>query len=54
MKNHITIGMDLGDRNHIVVVMDGDGREIECTKVTNTKVSVERFFSKVLRSNGGH
>jgi transposase len=46
MKNHITIGMDLGDRNHIVVVMDADGREIECTKVTNTKVSVKRFFQQ--------
>lgn len=38
MKSHITIGMDLGDRNHIVVVMDADGCDIACAKVTNTKV----------------
>lgn len=46
MNNHITIGMDLGDRNHIVVVLDADGHEIECKKVINTKVSVRRFFQK--------
>jgi len=44
MKRHITIGMDLGDRNHIVVVMDADGDQIECSQVTNTKVSLRQFF----------
>lgn len=46
MKNHIIIGMDLGDKNHIAVVLDADGNEIECTNLVNTKVSVNRFFQK--------
>ena len=29
MKTNITIGMDLGDQNHVIVVMDENGREIE-------------------------
>ena len=44
MKKHITIGMDLGDQNHVVVVLDVDGQEISCTKLANTKVSIKRFF----------
>ena len=44
MKDYITIGMDLGDKNHIVVVLDADGNQIECTSVINTKMSVKRFF----------
>ena len=46
MKNNSTIGMDLGDRNHIVVVLDAAGQETECTKVVNTHTSVKRFFKK--------
>jgi len=46
MKDNITIGMDLGDKNHIVVILDADGNQIECTTLTNTKVSVKRFFQK--------
>lgn len=46
MKDYITIGMDLGDRNHIAVVLDAEGREIGCVKIINTKVSVRRFFKK--------
>lgn len=44
MKDYITIGMDLGDKNHIAVVLDSDGNEIACSKVINTKVMVKRFF----------
>lgn len=29
MKNHITVGMDLGDKFHIVAVFDQEGNEIE-------------------------
>jgi len=46
MKDHITIGMDLGDRDHIAVVLDTDGHEIECVKLTNTKVSMKRYFQR--------
>lgn len=44
MKKHITIGMDLGDRRHVVVVLDGEGKEIECGSLVNTKDWVKRFF----------
>jgi transposase len=37
MKNHITIGMDLGDKFHIAVVFDQEGNELEISKLTNTK-----------------
>lgn len=46
MSKHITIGMDLGDRNHIVVVLDGDGQELGCYELVNTKVSLKRFFER--------
>ena len=44
MNSHITIGMDLGDRNNIAVVLDAQGKEIACKRVTNTKISMKRFF----------
>jgi len=46
MSNHITIGMDLGDKNHIAVILDAEGNELGVHKVSNTKISVERFFKK--------
>jgi len=30
--NKKVIGMDLGDKQHVVVVLDEDGREIEAKK----------------------
>ncbi|MDJ0854705.1 MAG: IS110 family transposase [Desulfobacterales bacterium] len=44
MKNHITIGVDLGDRHHIAVVLDPNGNQLEATKLINTKVALKRFF----------
>ncbi len=44
MTTHITIGMDLGDRDHIVIVLDADGNEIKCARLINTKVALKRFF----------
>lgn len=46
MKDHITIGMDLGDQNHIVVVLNADGDQIECTRLKNTKIIVRNFFEQ--------
>jgi transposase len=46
MKEYITIGMDLGDKYHIVVILDNQGNEIECRRVLNTKAHISRFFSK--------
>jgi|GEM_PF-3500671 len=31
MKNAITIGVDLGDKNHIAVVFDAHGNEMNTT-----------------------
>lgn len=44
MNNNITIGMDLGDKFHIVVVFDGDGNELETANVINTKAGIIKFF----------
>jgi len=47
MKKHITIGMDLGDKNHIAVVLDGEGNEIECIELKNSKIALRQFFSGI-------
>jgi transposase len=46
MNETITIGMDLGDKNHIAVVFDGKGNELEVAKVTNTKTSLRNYFKR--------
>ena len=48
MKRHITIGMDLGDKNHIAVVLDHDGNEMECIQLKNNKISLRRYFQRYL------
>lgn len=45
MNTHITIGMDLGDRHHITVILDANGNEVSVSKVTNTKSAIMRYFS---------
>ncbi len=45
MNTHITIGMDLGDRDHISVVFDANGKEVQVSKVNNTKSAIMRYFS---------
>lgn len=41
------IGMDLGDKNHVAVVMDRSmGEEIETDRVVNTAKQVQRYFSR--------
>ena len=44
MKDITTIGIDLGDKNHIAVVFDGEGNELEVAQVTNTKAGLSKFF----------
>lgn len=47
MKNKkITIGMDLGDQNNIVVVLDEAGEELEIKNIRNTERSLRKFFSR--------
>ena len=43
---NITIGMDLGDKNHTVVVLDENGEKIVCCTVLNDKKSLNTFFRK--------
>jgi len=35
MENNITIGMDLGDQNHVVIVLYEKGKEIEMKTIRN-------------------
>ena len=46
MTSNITIGVDLGDKNHIAVVFDADGNELQVAKVTNTKAGIRRFIKR--------
>lgn len=46
MSEHITIGMDLGDRHHIIVVFDNNGNEIAIKRITNTKLALRRYFQR--------
>jgi len=48
MNEHITIGMDLGDRNHILVIFDDQGNEIACKRIANTKLALQRYFQAYL------
>ena len=46
MSEHITIGMDLGDRHHIIVVFDNQGNELACERITNSKLAVRKYFQR--------
>lgn len=46
MDDTITIGMDLGDKNHIAVVFDAEGNELDIAKVTNTKTALFNYFKR--------
>jgi len=50
MKDAITIGVDLGDNNHIAVVFDGQGNELQVARVTNTRAGVANFFKRYPQS----
>jgi transposase len=59
MSEHITIGMDLGDLNHVVVVLDDNGDEICCCALRNDKAALRGFFqsypgAKVALEAGTH
>jgi transposase len=46
MKKNMTIGMDLGDKNNTVCVLDGDGKVVLRKEIVNTKESLVKFFVK--------
>lgn len=44
--NTITIGIDLGDKNHEICVLDESGNILQQSTVDNTKEAIEHFFRK--------
>ena len=46
MNNTMTIGMDLGDKNNTVCVLDSAGEVVLKKEITNTKESLMKFFKK--------
>jgi transposase len=47
MENGITVGMDMGDKNHSVCVLDAEGNVLKRGTVTNTAGAIRKYFSKV-------
>ena len=45
MKNGITIGMDLGDRNHEICILDRKGDVVGSQQIANTETAVVKFFT---------
>lgn len=46
MSRGITVGMDMGDRNHAVCVLSSDGEVLEQATVVNTAQAVRKYFRK--------
>ena len=46
MKTSITVGMDMGDKNHRVCIVDAEGEIIERTTVGNTGKAIRKYFDK--------
>lgn len=42
-----TVGMDMGDKSHVLCTLDCDGEVIDRTSISNTSMSVQRYFSKL-------
>jgi transposase len=46
MKERITIGIDMGDKKHIICILDAAGEVIKRTTVANTSDALKKYFSK--------
>ena len=44
MEKHMYVGMDLGDRNHALCILDAEGRAERRETVTNTAEAIRKFF----------
>ena len=44
MKQRNTIGMDMGDRNHSICILDYKGKVLSRNTVTNTAVALRKCF----------
>lgn len=41
---NVTIGMDLGDKNHQIHILDKDGETINVCQISNTAKAIDKFF----------
>ena len=44
MEKRITIGLDMGDRNHSVCVLDADGGVKARATLANTAAALQKYF----------
>ena len=44
--NNVTIGMDLGDKNHVITILDEDGVIAKSCSLDNDRASIVKFFRK--------
>ena len=44
--NNVTIGMDLGDKNHVITILDEDGVIVRSCSLDNDQTSIIKFFKK--------
>lgn len=47
MENGITVGIDMGDKNHSVCILDAQGEVLKRTTVTNTAIAIRKYFGKL-------
>lgn len=45
MNQGITVGMDMGDKNHSVCILDADGEVKKRARIANTAKAIEKLFS---------
>ena len=46
MEKGITIGMDMGDKEHILCILDAEGEVLRRATVANTGTAIRKYFSK--------
>src|SRR6056300_767132 len=44
--SNVTVGMDLGDKNHIITILDEAGVIVESCSLDNVRASIIKFFKK--------
>lgn len=47
MDKRITVGMDMGDKNHTICMLDAEGEAQKRTTVTNTAKAIRKYFGKL-------
>ena len=47
MSKGITVGMDMGDKNHNICVLNAEGEVLRRTTVTNTAKAIRRYFEEL-------